>query len=157
MSMAAALVCLPHRKTTGKNYLKTLFLSFLFSHSFLTQGNRLLALTSLNPLHQRVAHQPWNMIFIWKKRMAEVLWCTFISYKSAALEISLIVWNFLWTPFLGLLQQVISGSEVQLNEVLICELFFLFPFFHSRQEKREGGKERRGGRKKVERQGKERK
>ena len=53
----------PHRQTTGKHHLKALFLSFLFSHLFLTP----LALTSLNSLHQRVTSQPSHAISRWKK------------------------------------------------------------------------------------------
>lgn len=63
--MATALsLAFPSRQTTGKNHLKTLFLSFLFSHLLLTQGNLLLTLASLNSLHQRVTSQPSDTGFV---------------------------------------------------------------------------------------------
>lgn len=81
----------PSRQTTGKHHLKALFFSFLFSHPLLTPWH---SLHWLLPLQQRVINNLCQW-FLDRKKTADILQCTFFSYKSVALEISPIARNFM--------------------------------------------------------------
>ena len=79
----------PSRQTTGKHHLKALFFSFLLPSTLNT-----LTLHWLLSLHQRVVNNLCQW-FLDGKKMADILQCTFFFYKSVALEISPMAWNFM--------------------------------------------------------------